>query len=168
MATLLISLILAAAIAVGCILVSHYRASQDADWDLLKLSGETGEREYLPIFPTRRFRCRRLSPEEWNGFIRVWFSIRARFDRDPKTVVTYADLLMSDLVAYGDSCRSKQARMRDIGDSGLNEKYRVAHAIATSAPTHSPNLDELRLAMSLYVSLFDEVLLRTGHTQWLS
>jgi hypothetical protein len=130
------------------ILVSrHYAGAGDATRDLLNPLGlcKAAEPEHKVDY-----RIRQLTEEEWNGFVGVWQSIRARFEQDPKVAVVYADLLISDLVANKTDCNP-------------NDKYRTAHELTRSGDTGSVNAEKLRRAMGLYDAIFDE-LVRTGRS----
>ena len=94
---------------------------------------------------------RQLTDEEWNEFLGVWQSIRARFDDDPRVALVYADLVISDLMV------NNTERAARSGDCNARDKYRTAHELTRSAHTGTVNPEKLRQAMGLYAALFDEL-----------
>jgi len=154
MSALVIYALVYAGIVVTYILVSRHHAwAGDAAGNPFNLLG-LGEAE--PEHPADS-RARQLTEQELNGFVRVWQSVRMRFDRDPKQAVVYADLLVSDLVA------NKFEKRTRAGNCNLNQKYRTVHELIRSGQTITVNTVELRRAMCLYTALFDE-LVRTGRS----
>lgn len=155
MAALVILSFIYAGVILGYILVSRHNAgaggAAGSGFNSLRL-GEEAE-------PKHRAGCRirQLTEEEWNGFVGVWQSIRARFDQDPKLAVVYADLLISDLVA------NNTGKVTRGGDCDLSDQYRTAHELTRSGHTGTVTAEELRRAMGLYAALFDE-LVGTGRS----
>ena len=152
MAALVISSLIYVGIVLGYILVSrHIAVTGDATGSPSNplFLGEGAEPAHKADFHTRR-----LTEEEWAGFVGVWRSVRARFDQDPRVAIVYADLLISDLVANNSESGQR------AGD--CNFKYRTAHELMKSERTGVVNTEELRRAMSLYATLFEELVVRTG------
>ena len=103
-----------------------------------------------------------LTDEDRDGFLQVWGSVCTRFTSDPRTAVCYADLLMSDIVGdpVGARCQNGDLPL----DTATRQKYQRAHEIAQRNKWQDSNPDELALAMSLYVAVFNEVLSAQSHS----
>ena len=105
--------------------------------------------------PVRR--AQRLSEEDWDGFFHVWNSVCERFTDAPRTAVTYADLLLSDLMV---ECRGA---LTDPGiavskEPTVTDQYDTAHEIAIRAKMRNLNSEELTTVMSLYSGIIDDLL----------
>jgi hypothetical protein len=109
--------------------------------------------------PRPACRTRRLSEEERNGFCHVWNSVCERFADDPRTAVTYADLLLSDLMLQCSAGDPATKHGFPGGGKGiLKDEYQTAHAIAAGSRLRNLNSEELAKAMDLYGDLFDNIL----------
>ena len=96
--------------------------------------------------------------DEWEGLIQVWDSIRERFDEDPNAAITYADMVVSDLVLDRrgpfphdpiESC--------SFGNARVKSTYQTAHQIAACGRSRPLSSVELRRAIALYGSVLREV-----------
>jgi hypothetical protein len=104
---------------------------------------------------------RQITERDREAFRQVWESISGHFENDPRIVVVYADLMVSELIsaaprtAFENFYGAEAARR-----SRLWESYRNAHEIASQAKCGSAKTEELHRAMILYTALFDELLAR--------
>ena len=147
MAAVVISTLIYVGLIIATMLVCRLNAAGDAARDPFNPLG-LGER----IEPEHKveYHSRELTKEEWNGFLAVWESVRARFEQDPRVAVVYADLLISELLTSNTNCN-------------LNDKYLTAHKLTRTEYSGTVNTEKLKRVMGLYNSLFDE-LVKTGPT----
>jgi hypothetical protein len=155
MAALLILLFIAGVSAAVHILRVQQDGAAQERGKLFTISGD-GEKAVLML----KYGRPQLGPKERKGFLRAWQLVRARSDRDPKLAITYADLLMSDLLGIANTLRSELAPRCNIADNSVSNKYQVAHEITKAGNAQILTYKELARAMDLYASLFDELLLR--------
>jgi hypothetical protein len=102
-----------------------------------------------------------LTEAERERFLRDWQGVQARFVDRPKSAVTEADELVSNVMqARGYPASGFEQRAADISVdySRLVDSYRSANAIAVRAATDGATTEELRTAMIQYRGLFDELL----------
>jgi hypothetical protein len=154
MAALLISLFVA-----GVIIVVHviqHGESREMLGAFLNISAERAEPELIPKRPAKR-----LSQEDRTGILRAWRTIQARFERDPKAAIIYADLLITDLLGDGSSSQNRSAK-RDFDKGAINDRYQSAHAIAKPGSARIISFSEIERAMELYCSLFEDLLLESA------
>ena len=102
---------------------------------------------------------RRITEQDRESFRQVWQSISGHFESDPRIVIVYADLMVSELIhetprSASDSYYGPEVTLR----SRLWDKYRHAHEIAANAKSGLAKTEELHRAMILYTALFDELL----------
>jgi len=100
-----------------------------------------------------------LSEEDRDGFFAIWQSIRQEFDLDPGATVLHADLLISDLI--GDSvgpAAEEEWERAVLGETPLKRAFQSAHEIAVRSREGRARPFELRRAISLYTTLFEELL----------
>lgn len=94
-----------------------------------------------------------LAPEDRDGFLLMWASIREDFDADPCAAVLHADLLISDLMED-----SQASTPTPFADPLLDATYQSAHHIAIQARLRETPIRQLKRAMDLFGVLFDELL----------
>lgn len=94
-----------------------------------------------------------LEPEDRDGFLLMWASIREDFDAEPRATVLHADLLISDLMED-----SQASAPTPFADPLINATYQSAHHIATQARLGDTPIHELQRAMDLFGVLFNELL----------
>jgi len=102
-----------------------------------------------------------LPPAEAANFTRAWRGLQSRFVDEPREVVIEADRLVRDLmVKRGYPMSDFEARAADISvDHPLVvQNYRAAHAIAERHERGEASTEDLRKAVVLYRTLFDELL----------
>jgi hypothetical protein len=95
-----------------------------------------------------------LSPEEHAGFEFVWQSVRKRFERDPNTAISYADLLISDLLHHHGCCNGKGTLSSTSVVDELTEKYQHAHSIAFHQLPKPTTRTDLERVMLIYEEVF--------------
>ncbi len=94
-----------------------------------------------------------LAPEDRDGFLLMWASIREDFDVDPRAAVLHADLLISDLMED-----SQASTPTPFADPLLDATYQSAHHIAIQARLGDTPIRKLKRAMDLFGVLLDELL----------
>jgi hypothetical protein len=118
------------------------------------------------VLEQREKRVKRLSivplaPSAHQRYSQHWLEIQHRFVDDPKAAVTAADDLISDVMAVrGYPAGEFEQRSADISvdHPQVVEDYRAAHSIALRNRRVEANTEDLRQAMVLYRSLFQELL----------
>lgn len=94
------------------------------------------------------------------AFIDEWLSIQARFVEDPSGAVVRADVLLSDvMLARSYPVADYEQRYEDISghDADVIAQYHTAHAIAQHHARGDTQIDDLRMAMVHYRTLFDDL-----------
>lgn len=107
-----------------------------------------------------------LSPADRERYVVSWRMIQERFVEDPKVAVGESDKLLGDVMSTrGYSLGDFEQRSADISVDHpmVVENYRVAHRIATRPDTET-STEDLRQAMILFRSLFDELVGGPGAT----
>jgi hypothetical protein len=110
-----------------------------------------------------RLPIRQLTPIEHEGFSTKWRIVQARFVDDPQGAIQDADVLVQDLMrARGYPIGSFEQRAADISvdHPRVVEDYRAAHRMVPGAGAAAPDTEDLRQAMVLYRTLFEELLER--------
>ncbi len=108
-----------------------------------------------------RYRLRSLSATERSRFLADWDAVQARFVDHPRTAVTEAEELINGLLAargYIGNTFSQRAADLSVNHPSLMDPYRRAKTITLRAGKGEATTEELRSAMILYRSLFDELL----------
>jgi len=108
-----------------------------------------------------RLKIMPLPASEAANFSRAWRALQSRFVDEPREVVAEADRLVRDLmVRRGYPMSDFDARAADISvDHPLVvQNYRAAHAIADRHQRGEASTEELRKAVVLYRTLFEELL----------
>jgi len=139
------------------------RFGPEYDRTLQREHGQTRRAETLLDERQKRvgkLNLRPLSPEERERFIAEWRTVQARFVDDPAGAVVQADAVVNRaLQAHNYPAADFEQRAADISVEypDVVEKYRIAHQIATSDPSHTISTEDLRRAMQDYRSLFEEL-----------
>ena len=118
------------------------------------------------VLETRKERVERLEirslPEPARErYAQHWLEVQRRFVDDPRSAVTEADGLVTDVMsARGYPMGDFQQRAADVSVDypQLVENYRTAHDIALRHNRGEASTEDLRKAMVHYRSLFDELL----------
>jgi hypothetical protein len=106
------------------------------------------------------FAIRPLAASDRERYIASWRAVQAEFVDDPNKSVTQADQLLGDVMSTrGYSVSDFEQRSADISvDHPLVvENYRAAHEIAVRHASGRASTEDLRQAMILYRTLFDEL-----------
>lgn len=106
------------------------------------------------------FEIRELGATEHDRFVTEWHTVQSRFLDHPKPAVTEADDLINALLeARGYPLASFEQRAADVSVTypRVMENYRIAHAVAVRPGRVEATTEELRTAMILYRSIFDEL-----------
>jgi hypothetical protein len=106
------------------------------------------------------FAIRPLAASDRERYMASWHTVQAEFVDDPKKSVTQADQLLGDVMSTrGYSVSDFEQRSADISvDHPLVvENYRAAHEIAVRHANGRASTEDLRQAMILYRTLFDEL-----------
>jgi hypothetical protein len=106
------------------------------------------------------FAIRPLAPSDRERYIASWRKVQSLFVDDPKSSITQADQLLSDVMSTrGYSVSDFEQRSADIsvGHPLVVENYRAAHAIAVRHASGQATTEDLRQAMIHYRTLFDEL-----------
>jgi antitoxin component HigA of HigAB toxin-antitoxin module len=114
-----------------------------------------------------RLDVRRLSRAEADRFADEWRAIQARFVDDPRAAIAGADEAVQRLMeARGYPVGDFEERVADVSVHHANvvDHYREARAIAINSERGSATTEDLRRAIQLYRSLFDDLL----ETDWLA
>jgi type VI protein secretion system component VasK len=115
-----------------------------------------------------RLDLRRLSRAEAERFAAEWRGIQARFVDDPRAAIADADAAVQRLMeARGYPVGDFEQRAADVSVNHAHvvDYYRDAHAIAVASERGSANTEDLRRAVQLYRSLFEDLLETDGRTR---
>ena len=103
---------------------------------------------------------RPLTPGDRDRYLAAWVGVQARFVDDPKRSVGEADALLGEVMStrgYPIGDFEQRAADVSVDHPQVVANYRTAHAIALR-PDEGPNpTEDLRQAMILYRSLFDDL-----------
>ena len=102
-----------------------------------------------------------LTPSDASGFGVAWQKIQAEFVDDPKGAVTKADRLIGEVMrARGYPLDDFEQRANDLSvdHPAVVTNYRAARAIALRHAQGQASTEDLRQAMVLHRSLFEELL----------
>jgi hypothetical protein len=131
---------------------------------VLKSEGNVRNAEGVLEFREKRrekFNLRTLPPADKTRYEERWREVQAQFVDDPKGAVTIADGLVAEVMqARGYPMGDFEQRAADISVDHpvVVENYRGAHDIALRHSRGQASTEDLRRAMVLYRSLFDELL----------
>jgi hypothetical protein len=103
---------------------------------------------------------RELSTRERERYIADWTAVQADFVDQPGQATQKADHLIMEVMQLRDypvSDFEQRAADVSINYPDLVNNYRAARVIAVKNETHQADTEELRQAMILYRSLFDEL-----------
>jgi hypothetical protein len=109
----------------------------------------------------RGLRIRHLTPAECDQFASQWRLIQEEFVDNPTASVTRGDSLVTQALAargYPMSDFGQRAADISVDHPQLVTDYRLAHDISERGRVGEATTEELRRAMQLYRSLFEEVL----------
>jgi hypothetical protein len=104
---------------------------------------------------------RSLTAQERNEYQQQWRAVQAHFADDPKRAVTYADVLLEDLMksrGYPVSEFGQRTADLSVQHPHVVDDYRAAHEIALRNRQRIATIDELRQSTMYYRALFDELL----------
>lgn len=107
-----------------------------------------------------KLNIRDLDPMEYERFSKHWESVQSRFVDSPKGAVAEADDLVSSLMktrGYPVSDFEQRAADVSVDHPRVVENYRSAHEIALRVGKDAATTEDLRTAMILYRSLFEEL-----------
>jgi hypothetical protein len=131
---------------------------------VVKREGDVRRAEGVLAFREKRrekFTLRPLPPAERSRYEETWRDVQAQFVDDPKGAVTTADSLVTQVMqARGYPMGDFEQRAADISvdHPAVVDNYRTAHDIALRHSRGQASTEDLRRAMVLYRSLFDELL----------
>ena len=130
-------------------------------WHLANEMGESRV-EKISIPPTdvraSERSAREITPDQWDGLVQVWHSIRERFDRDPNAAIVYADLVISDLMLDIDGPRPQDGNeLCNFGSPRVKSSYEAAHEITATRQLRPLSPAEMQRAMALYIAVFNEI-----------
>jgi len=131
---------------------------------VLKREGDVRSAEGVLQFREKhreQFKLRALPPNDRSRYEQSWREVQAQFVDDPKGAVAIADSLVIEVMrARGYPMGDFEQRAADISVDHpvMVENYRGAHDIALRHSRGQASTEDLRRAMVLYRSLFDELL----------
>ena len=100
-----------------------------------------------------------LTPEQRDRYSAAWKSAQARFVDDPREALARSEGIVQDVMAargYPVADFDQQASDLSVDHANVIRDFREAHAIS-SDPSHA-STEDLRRAMVIYRSLFDELI----------
>ena len=156
-------ILLIAAIILGVALRTAYRRSQQVEHLEYFIAGASASYSTstpaASLGPASFHSVRRITEQDRESFRQVWQSISGHFESDPRIVIVYADLMVSELIRESPRSASEGYSGPEVAvRSRLWDKYRHAHEIAANAKSGLAKTEELHRAMILYTALFDELL----------
>jgi hypothetical protein len=104
---------------------------------------------------------RPLSAADRDRYTASWRAVQAEFVDDPKYSVSHADHLLGELMSvrgYPVADFEQRAADLSVDHPLIVENYRSVHEIAVRHEQGQATTEELRRAMILYRSLFDELI----------
>jgi len=107
-----------------------------------------------------KLNIRDLEPAERLRFLEQWKSVQSHFVDSPVGAVTEADELVTSLMqsrGYPVSDFEQRAADISVDHPRVTENYRAAHAIALRLGKSETSTEDLRVAMTHYHSLFEEL-----------
>jgi hypothetical protein len=168
----IIAFVLLAVFAVGAIYrqrtsMRRLRASFGPEYRRLEADGES-PRSIRRELMDREHRVAKLhlvplGSEQKNQYVDRWKSIQARFVDEPRVAVTDAEHLLEEVMrARGYPEANHQRRIADLSvhHAHVLDDYREASEIAARHRERQTSTEDLRRAMVLYRSLFEDVLER--------
>ena len=108
-----------------------------------------------------------ISVVQRDRFMAEWRAIQTNFVDEPSQAIVDADRLIQEVMkvrAYPVSDFEQQAADLSVNYPEVVNNYRTAHEIALKNEQHNADTEELRRAMVLYRSLFED-LVETGSTE---
>jgi len=103
---------------------------------------------------------RPLTPGDRQRYNAAWVEVQAHFVDDPKRSVGEADALLGEVMSTrGYAVGDFEQRSGDVSvdHPKVMEDYHAAHAIVVSQADTGPITEDLRRAMILYRSVFDDL-----------
>jgi len=107
-----------------------------------------------------KLKIRDLDPMERERYSKQWEAVQSRFVDSPKGAVAEADDLVSSVMktrGYPVSDFEQRAADISVDHPRVAENYRSAHEIALRLGKDQATTEDLRTAMILYRSLFEEL-----------
>jgi hypothetical protein len=104
---------------------------------------------------------RDLSPSDREHYAAAWRSAQGEFVDDPKFSVTHADHLLNELMSkrgYPTGEFEQRSADLSVDHPKIVQNYRAAHDIAVRHGRGQASTEDLRQAMILYRSLFEELI----------
>ena len=101
-----------------------------------------------------------LSPGERTHYMAEWRTIQSNFVDEPSQAIVDADRLIQEVMqvrAYPVSNFEQQAADLSVNYPEVVSNYRAAHEIAIKNEQKTADTEELRRAMVLYRSLFEDL-----------
>ena len=95
-----------------------------------------------------------------DGFVTSWREVQTQFVDDPKSAVTKADSLLSQVMAargYPTADFAQRAADLSVEHTDVVSHYRTAHEIAVRHERGEAGTEDLRQAMIHYRALFDDL-----------
>jgi type II secretory pathway pseudopilin PulG len=167
----IVVLVVIAILLVAVIVVSRQRRRQrlkehyGPEYDrAVQNRGDAGKAELELLKREERvhkFSIKPLAPEARAAYAEEWSVVQRRFVDDPAKAVTEANALVNRVMkARGYPTADFDQRAADISVTypGVVENYRSARTIAQRHARGEAGTEDLRQAMVLYRSLFDELL----------
>jgi hypothetical protein len=170
-AWILIGVIIVAVVVTGVMLMLSRRRSDrlrqrfgpEYERTVYERGGRSEAEKELAAREERRqhLQLRSLSPEARDRYSREWQSTQEQFVDSPAAAVTSADsLIQSVMVDRGYPMGDFEHRAADISvdHPDLVQNYREAHRLSEKSTAGRGSTEELRRAMQLYRSLFEELM----------
>ena len=107
-----------------------------------------------------QYDIRDLTPEEQQRFTQQWTTVQARFVDDPGDAVVQADNIIREVmvtVGYPAGSFEQREEAASVRYPERVQDFRKAHRIAVTQSTSGASTEDLRKAMLLYRSLFDQL-----------
>jgi hypothetical protein len=166
----LLSVVVVAVAVVGYLAMRKYRSQKlrekfGPEYDrVIKSEGGVRQGEGVLEFREKRRKklaIRPLPPEERNAFAQRWDEVQSRFVDDPKSAVTQADGLVTEVMqARGYPMGDFEQRAADISVDHpvVVDNYRAAREIALRHGQGKASTEDMRKAIVHYRALFTELL----------
>lgn len=142
---------------------SRQQSGPEYEHTVYETGGKNDAENELAARQERRehIRLRPLTSEERERYGREWQSTQKQFEDSPRSAVSSADeLFQTVMVDQGYPMGDFERRVADISvdHPDLAQNYREAHGLAELSASGRGSAEDLRNAMQLYRSLFEELL----------
>lgn len=107
-----------------------------------------------------KLNIRELTPQERDRYLERWNAMQSRFVDSPTGAVAEADELVSTVMrtrGYPVSDFEQRAADISVDHPQVTENYRAAHTVALRLGKSETTTEDLRIAMTSFHALFDEL-----------